>query len=242
MISVETQSDGAILEVTASGTISSSDYEATLVPAIEAALADHDQIRLLILVGEEFSGFDMSAVWADTKLGVSHWRGFDRIALVTDTGWVQTSARLASPMMPCPMQVFSLAGIEEARRWLRESLGAIHVIDLGGPCVQVRLLGQVDPGEYAQATGDLDAMIRGKQGFRLLIDLTEFDGWQGLSALDAHFHLGRTHAPLLERAAIVGNKGWQHMAQRIGNQLIKADIQYFPEEDMDNAKSWLAAG
>lgn len=242
MISVETQNDGAILEVTASGTISSSDYEKTLVPAIEAALADHDQIRLLIKVGEEFSGFDLSAVWADTKLGLSHWRGFDRIALVTDTGWVQAAARLASPMMPCPVQMFALEGIEEARRWLRESLGAIHVIDLGGPCVQVRLLGQVDPAEYAQATGDLDKLIREKQGFRLLIDLTEFDGWQGLSALEAHFHLGRTHAPLLQRAAIVGNKGWQHMAQRIGNQLIRAEMKYFAQEDMENAKAWLTVG
>ncbi|WP_164661146.1 STAS/SEC14 domain-containing protein [Tropicibacter sp. Alg240-R139] len=242
MISIEIQNDGAILEMTASGTITSSDYDKILMPAIEAALIDHDQIRLLIKVGQEFSGFDLSAVWADTKLGLSHWRGFDRIALVTDTGWAQTAAKLASPMMPCPMQTFSLEGIEEARRWLRESLGAIHVIDLGGPCVQVRLLGQVDPSEYAQATGDLDALIDQKQGFRLLVDLTEFDGWQGLSALDAHFHLGRTHAPLLEKAAIVGNKGWQHMAQRIGNQLIKAKIQYFPEEEMDNAKAWLAAG
>lgn len=242
MISVEALRDGAALELTMSGTITSADYDATLVPAIEAALADHDRIRMLVILGDEFQGFDLSAVWADSKLGMSHWGGFDRVAVVTDTNWVRTAIRLASPMMPCPVQIFDLAEVEEARRWLQESLGSIHVIDLGGPCVQVRMLGQVDPSEYAQAEGDLDAMIREKQGFRLLVDLTDFAGWQGLSALDTHFHLGRTHAPLLDRAAIVGNKAWQHMAQRIGSQLIKADIRYFHEDEMDNAKAWLAAG
>lgn len=242
MISIDPQQNGAALEMTMSGTITSADYENALVPAIEAALAERDRIRMLVILGEEFQGFDLSAVWADSKLGLSHWGGFDRVGVVTDINWVRTVIRLAAPMTACPVQIFDLAEVEEARRWLRESLGAVHVIDLGGPCVQVRLMGQVDPEAYGQATGDLDALIRQKDGFRLLIDLTEFAGWQGLSALDAHFHLGRIHAPLLDRAALVGNKGWQRMAQRIGNHLIKAEVQYFPEDEMENAKSWLAAG
>ncbi len=78
-------------------------------------------------------------------------------------------------------------------------------------------------------------------GFRLLVDLTEFDGWQGLSALSAHFHLGCTHAPQLQRAAIVGNKNWQHMAQRIAGQILSAETQFFPGDDIEQAKTWLAA-
>ncbi len=242
MITVHTNSDGALIEVELSGEVTSSDYSETLVPAIEAALADHDTVRLLAVVQPEFKGYDLGAVWADTKLGLSHWRGFDRIAVAADQGWVQTSIRLAAPILPCPVQVFDLSELEVARRWLRESLGAIHVIDLGGPCVQVSLLGKLDPNEYGRAELDLDNLMRGKDGFRLLIDLREFDGWQGLTALASHFQLVRKHVGLLDRAAIVGNKAWQHMAQKAASHILGTRTQFFPSDEIENAKSWLAAG
>lgn len=242
MITVHTNSDGALIEVELSGEVTSADYTDTLVPAIEAALSEHDSIRLLAIVQPEFKGYDLGAAWSDTKLGLGHWRGFDRIAVVADQGWVQTSIRLAAPILPCPVQVFELADQEAARRWMRESLGSIHVLDLGGPCVQISLLGKLDPDEYKQAEADLDALLQNKPGFRLLIDLKEFDGWQGLSALAAHFRLASRHIGQLDRAAIVGDKSWQRIAQRVASHVLGTRTQFFPSEDMDNAKTWLAAG
>ncbi|WP_170564792.1 STAS/SEC14 domain-containing protein [Ruegeria atlantica] len=242
MITVHTDSDGAQIEVELSGEVTSKDYSETLVPAIEAALEAHDAVRLLAIVQPEFKGYDLGAAWSDTKLGLSHWRGFDRIAVAADQGWVQTSIRLAAPILPCPVHVFELAELEVARRWMRESLGAIHVTDLGGPSVQISLMGKLDPEEYQQAERDLDSLLSSKNGFRLLIDLREFDGWQGLTALAAHFRLARGHVGLLDRAAIVGDKSWQHMAQRVASHVLGARTQFFPSEEFENAKSWLAAG
>ncbi|SLN44271.1 hypothetical protein ROA7450_02141 [Roseovarius albus] len=239
MIKIETQVDGALLEVQMTGKIVSSDYEETLVPAIETALSYHDTIRMLVIAGDDFEGYDLSAAWADTKLGLSHWRGFDRVAVVTNKGWMRSSIRLFSPVFPCPVQVFALDTLEDARRWLRESLGTIHVIDLGGPAVQVSLIGDVDPEAYQRAEGDLDARIREREGFRLLLDLTEFTGWQGLSALRAHFALAREHAALPDRVAIVGNKGWQHLLQRVAGHFLNAESQFFDGVEMDAAKAWL---
>ncbi len=242
MITITTHLDGALIEAELSGEITSDDYAKTLVPAVETALADHDSIRLIVIMGQEFRGYDLGAAWADTKLGLGNWRGFDRIAVVADQKWVQTGVRLAAPIMPCPVQVFDLAEVETARRWIRESLGAIHVLDLGEPCVQIKLMGKLDPAEYKQAERDLDALIHGRTGFRLLIDLTEFEGWQGLSAMGAHFRLARNHVGLLDRAAIVGDKTWQKMAERVGSHVLGTRTQYFPSEDLENAKAWLAAG
>ncbi len=242
MMTIHTNSDGALIEVELSGEVTSSDYNDTLIPAIEAALAEHDTVRLMAVVQPEFTGYDIGAAWSDTKLGLSHWRGFDRIAVVADQGWVQTSARFAAPIMPCPVQVFELSEIEAARRWMRESLGSIHVTDLGGPCVQISLLGKLDPDEYKKAEVNLDGLLATKEGFRLLIDLREFDGWQGLTALAAHFRLASGHVGMLDRAAIVGDKTWQHLAQRVASHVLGARTQFFPSEDYENAKSWLAVG
>ncbi|MEM1006076.1 MAG: STAS/SEC14 domain-containing protein [Pseudomonadota bacterium] len=242
MITVQANSDGALIEVELSGQVTAADYATVLVPAIETALNQHDSVRLLAIVQPEFKGYDLGAAWSDTKLGLSHWRGFDRIAVVADQGWVQTSVRLAAPILPCPVQVFDLAELEAARRWIRQSLGSIHVIDLGGPCVQISLLGKLDPDEYRQAERDLDALLQDRQGFRLLIDLREFDGWHGLSALAAHFRLASRHVGALDRAAIVGDKAWQHVAQRVAGHILGTRTEYFPPDEIENAKSWLAAG
>lgn len=242
MITVRTNSDGALIEVELSGQVTSADYATTLVPAIEAALEEHDSVRLLAIVDAEFKGYDLGAAWSDTKLGLSHWRGFDRIGVVADQGWVQTSIRLAAPILPCPVQVFEMAELETARRWMRESLGAIHVTDLGGPCIQISLMGKLDSNEYQQAQTDLDALLQNRDGFRMLIDLREFDGWQGLTAMGAHFRLAAGHIGLLDRAAIVGDKNWQKMAQRMASHVLGTRTQYFPAAEYENAKTWLAAG
>lgn len=241
MISVSTELEGAMIVATMSGKIQSADYEDSLVPAIERALAEHDSIRMLVIAGDDFEGYDMGAAWADTKLGLSHWRGFDRVAVATDRSWMQTAIRMASPILPCPVQVFPAMQEEDARRWLRESLGAVHIIDLGGSVIQVQLLGDVDAAAYQKAEGVLDAKIHDNDGFRLLLDLTQFTGWQGISALSAHFSLAREHAPIAERVAILGNKNWQRLAERVGGAFLKADVRFFDEADANTAKNWLTS-
>jgi hypothetical protein len=226
------------LEMRMSGTIVAADYDDVLTPALEAALADVDAVRLLVVVDDDLS-FDASAAWADMKLGLSHWRGFDRVAVCADSGWIASSVRAFAPIMPCPVQVFDFEDGEAARRWLRESLGAIHLRDLGGPALQIELIGKVSPEDYAMAQGDLDAKLRERDGFRLLIDVREFDGWQGLSAMGAHFSLARGHAPLLDKAAIVGDRAWQKIAQRVGSQFLDAETQFFDAADFEAAKDWL---
>lgn len=229
------------LELRFTGQIGQSDYDDVVIPAIESAFADNDRIRMLSIFDEEFGGFDMGAVWADTQMGVSHWSGFDRIAVVTDVGWMKMAMRAVAPMAPCPIQVFSLSELDEARRWLRESLGSVHLSELGGASLHVKLLGKLDPESIANAQEGLSAHIREQGGLRLLLDLREFDGWQGLSALGAHFGLVRQNAPQAARIAVLGDSAWQQMAQRVVARLLKAEVQYFDEDQFDAAKSWLAA-
>jgi len=226
-------------EVLLSGKVTQADYDTALIPAIDKALETHDALRMLVITGPDFAGYDAGAAWADTKLGLTHWRGFDRLAVATDTGWIATGVRAMSPIMPCPVQVFALAETESARRWLRESLGAVHVRDLGGPALHIQLLGRPNPEDFKTAEADLDARLRERDGFRLLLDLRDFDGWQGLAAIAAHFNLAREHAPLVERAAIVGDQAWQHMAQKIASRFLKADVTYFPASAFDQARHWL---
>jgi len=239
MIELQATSASDQIEIQFSGHVSQSDYESDLVPAIKKALTENDQVRVLAIFGEGFKSFDMGAVWADTKMGLSHWRGFDRIAIATDSSWISIGARALAPMFPCPVQVFSTSETEAARRWLRESLGSIHLTELGGKAIQLKLLGKLDPDAFRRAEDGLSAHLREHGGLRLMLDLREFDGWLGISALGAHLNVVRTNVGQAERIAMVGNKVWQHMAERAASKILSAETQFFEAEKYDAAKVWL---
>lgn len=241
MMSVKVSGEGDLLEVRVTGKVTAGDYETELTPALEAALEDHERVRMLVVIDEGFEGYDWAAAWADSKLGLSHWRGFERVAVVCGNGWVRGSVRAFAPMLPCPVQLFDLAEEEAARRWMHESLGAVHLTDLGGPSLMVQLLGKIDPEAIERAEEGLEAHIRERDGFRLLLDLREFDGWQGLSALSSHFSLVREHAPLAERVAVIGDKGWQRAARGLAARFLNARTAYFEADDEAGAKAWLTA-
>ena len=114
--------DADQLEFRFSGRITQADYDQIMIPNVEAALKDHDHIRILAIFDADFSGYDMSAAWADTTLGLSHWSGFDRIAVATETGWLRTSIRMAGAVLPCPVQVFGLADVDDARQQAIEAV------------------------------------------------------------------------------------------------------------------------
>lgn len=236
----DTHSDG-LIEIRMVSPVTEDDYKTTLVPAIDAALAKHDRVRLLAVIEAKISDFTLGAIFQDSRLGLKHWRGFDRVAVVTDNSIIAASVSAFSIFMPCPVMKFDMDEQDEARRWLRESLGSIHQEDLGNGILHLSLLGKVDSAAYDTNIEDLDDYFAAHEQVRLLIDLREFDGWQGLDALRDHFHLVRGHSKKVARAAIVGDAGWQEMAVQLGKRAIGMDAKYFDEDDLDDAKKWLAS-
>jgi len=108
--------------------------------------------------------------------------------------------------------------------------------------LQVQLMGRPDASDFTEASGDLDARLRERDGFCLLLDLRAFEGWQGLSAISRHFTLVREHAALAQRVAVVGEHAWQKLGQRVAGRFLNAETQYFPGEEFDAAKAWLTGG
>jgi hypothetical protein len=227
------------LEFRVTGKLTAQDYDTILTPVLERALEEHDRIKLLVILDEGYEGFELAAAWDDTRLGLKHWSGFERAAIVTDKDWMQTAAKAMAFMMPCPVRAFDLDELTEARRWLSESLGAIHMAELGGPALHVQLLGKLDPDAYARAEEDLDGFVSKAGGLRLLLDLREFEGRQGLSGLRQHFSLVRDHYRIPDRVAVVIDDDWARLAKHVMERFMKAEIKVFKEDDFAAAKSWI---
>ena len=109
-----------VVGIEASGEVDDDDYEDVLGPAIDDALGRHDKIRLLYVLGSEFTGYDHEAMWEDTKLGFKTFNSYERMAIVTDATWVRRSIKAFAWVMPGEVKVFHIDALADARTWITE--------------------------------------------------------------------------------------------------------------------------
>jgi SpoIIAA-like len=95
-----------VLGFIAKGTVTANDYESVIIPEVEALFSRHRKVRFLYHFGEDFTGFEPGAMWDDTKLGLKHLTGWERMAVVSDIEWIRGAMRVFSLAIPGHVRVF----------------------------------------------------------------------------------------------------------------------------------------
>ncbi len=111
---------GNVLGFTAKRTLTANDYESIIIPAVEAMFARQGKVRLLYHLGEDFAGIEAAAAWDDAKLGLKHFTGWERLALVSDVDWIRWGVKIFGLAMPAHVRVFHNSELAEAKRWISE--------------------------------------------------------------------------------------------------------------------------
>ncbi len=109
-----------VLGVSTEGKITGIDYETVLIPALEEKLKANKKIRMLYQLGTNFTGFDLSAMLDDAKMGMKHLSAWDRIALVSDHETINTFAKFFGYLMTCELRIFKNDELEDAKSWVSE--------------------------------------------------------------------------------------------------------------------------
>jgi hypothetical protein len=107
-----------VLGFRASGRVTGDDYESVIIPAVNEVLECTRKIRLLYQLAPDFEGFDPHAFWEDSKVGLRHPMAWDRIAFVTDLGWLRRATRALGFAMPAEVKVFKNQAFDEACDWI----------------------------------------------------------------------------------------------------------------------------
>ncbi len=121
MIKLLDEMPAGVLGLQAIDDVEEEDYREVVVPAVDAAIAEHGKVRLVYVLGPEFDEYEEEAVWEDLKLGVRHPASFERIAVVTDARWAGPTIRIFSVLLPGQARAFPLADLEAAKRWAAEA-------------------------------------------------------------------------------------------------------------------------
>lgn len=117
MLRIEEGVPDEVLCVEAVGTVTDADYQQVLVPAVREKLERHGRIRLVYVLGDEFDGWTMGALWEDAKVGTRDLASWEKVAVVSDKDWLRHAVKAFGWMMPGDVRVFDLDELAAAKSW-----------------------------------------------------------------------------------------------------------------------------
>jgi hypothetical protein len=120
MIEIVKELPDNVVGIVARGRVTNEECDNVLKPAMEKSLRRHNKIRLYYEVGSRFPG----AGWDDLDVAIDHLPQWERIAVVTDTGWVRQTVNALRFLLASEIQVFTIDEAEEARTWIAAVPGA----------------------------------------------------------------------------------------------------------------------
>jgi hypothetical protein len=106
-----------VLAIEAIGKVTHEDYRTTLIPKAEAMMSN-GAIKMLYVIREEFTGYELEALWDDGAFGIKHWREFKRIAVVADLVWLRASISMFAPFFSAEVRLFNLPELSAAKDWI----------------------------------------------------------------------------------------------------------------------------
>ena len=106
-----------VLAIEAAGTVTHEDYRTVLIPKAEAMMTK-GPIKMLYVIGAEFTGYELEAMWDDGAFGIKHWHEFKRIAVVADQAWMRAAVSMFTPFFPAQVRLFNLSELFAAKDWI----------------------------------------------------------------------------------------------------------------------------
>jgi hypothetical protein len=120
-----------VVGIVATGKVTMQDCQNVLMPAMKKSLKRHDKIRLYYELSSRFPG----SAWDDLDLGLEHASCCERVAIVTDIGWVRLTVKAVRFLIPSKIRVFPTVQAERGRDWItaRPGSGVSAKVDAPAP-------------------------------------------------------------------------------------------------------------
>jgi hypothetical protein len=103
-----------VVGIVAKGRVTSEDYNKILRPFIEKSLRRQDKVRLYYEISSRFPG----AAWEDLRITVDRMPQWERVAIVTDVGWVRQTVNALSLLIPGEVRVFTTPQASQGCAWV----------------------------------------------------------------------------------------------------------------------------
>jgi hypothetical protein len=118
-----------VVGIAVNGRVTKKDCSDVLMPAMEKSLKRHDKIRLYYELNSRFPG----AAWDDLNVGIEYIPPCERVAIVTDVGWIRYTVKALRFLIPGEIQVFATDRASEGRAWITATPGSPASVEASAP-------------------------------------------------------------------------------------------------------------
>lgn len=126
MIDICPESENDTLIARATGILNSADYETRFQPHIERLIEQHQKVNLVLHLDERFEGWDLGAMWDDTRFSIKHRHDFNRVAVVGAQVWFKWALQLGSKFIDGQFMTFAANDLTGAIAWVKA--GPVHPV------------------------------------------------------------------------------------------------------------------
>jgi len=102
-----------VVGIVTKGRVTNADCDNILKPLMQNSLK-HDKVRLYYEIGSRFPG----AAWEDLRIGLEHIPQWERVAIVTDVGWLRHTVNALRFLIPGEVRVFTTREAYQGCAWI----------------------------------------------------------------------------------------------------------------------------
>jgi hypothetical protein len=113
-----------VVGIVAKGRVTNEDYKKILKPFMEKSLRRQDKARLYYEISSRFPG----AAWEDLRIAVEHVPQWERVAVVTDVGWIRHTVNALRFLIPGEVRVFTTPEAYQGRAWISSAMPERHAV------------------------------------------------------------------------------------------------------------------
>src|SRR5665213_1846890 len=84
--------------------------------------------------------------------------------------------------------------------------------------------------DFRQLRPQIDSLINQRGKIRLLIDGSEFEGWENIAAIQAHAGFIRSHQRKIERIAVIARHNWQHWVIGAAGMFLHPEVTVYDQD------------
>ena len=118
MLSIIPDLPANVVGVKATGEVTRQDFNAVVMPAVDALANQSDKINYLLWLDTDISKFEAGAWMKDALMGLKHLFKWNRVAIVTDQKGVEKFTDVFSYVVPGNYKGFSVSELATAKKWV----------------------------------------------------------------------------------------------------------------------------
>ena len=93
--------------------------------------------------------------------------------------------------------------------------------------------------DFWKIAPEVEAVIRQYGKIRLLIDASQFGGWENIAAFENHAAFVKSHQQKVERIAVIVAHEWQHWLVGAVRIFVHPEVKAFDREQEAEALRWI---